>query len=268
MFIEYISAKPRKCYDVGLAHFYRGHQNKTQTGRQCQKWDAKKPHEPYNDIYLSPHNFPENSVKDAKNYCRDLDGEGKPWCYTTDPDTRWEFCDIPKCSANSDCYKEGYPWLYKGNTNVTKGMLECQRWEHFSNNTNWTWDFKYPDSSLSEANNYCRSPRGKDQPWCYTDGNKSWDFCDIKQCPKDYCYEDVSRNYQGQMMITETGRECQRWDSTFPHRHSYGSMALKFPDNSVSDAANYCRDPSSSGRPWCYTTDAEKKWDWCAVWKC
>ena len=20
-----------------------------------------------------------------------------PWCYTTDPDTRWEYCDVPLC---------------------------------------------------------------------------------------------------------------------------------------------------------------------------
>ena len=31
------------------------------------------------------------------NYCRNPDEEPKPWCYTTDPDKRWEFCDIPVC---------------------------------------------------------------------------------------------------------------------------------------------------------------------------
>ena len=42
------------------------------------------------------------------NYCRNPDisnyphinkycGGGRPWCYTTDPNKRWEYCDIPKC---------------------------------------------------------------------------------------------------------------------------------------------------------------------------
>lgn len=32
------------------------------------------------------------------NYCRNPDGELRPWCFTTDPNKRWEFCDIPRCS--------------------------------------------------------------------------------------------------------------------------------------------------------------------------
>ena len=31
------------------------------------------------------------------NYCRNPDGEPKPWCYTTDPNVRFEFCDVPFC---------------------------------------------------------------------------------------------------------------------------------------------------------------------------
>ena len=32
------------------------------------------------------------------NYCRNPDGEAQPWCYTVDPNSRWEFCSIPLCS--------------------------------------------------------------------------------------------------------------------------------------------------------------------------
>ena len=35
---------------------------------------------------------------DKHNYCRNPEGRGtKPWCYTTDPQVRWEYCDIPVC---------------------------------------------------------------------------------------------------------------------------------------------------------------------------
>ena len=40
------------------------------------------------------------------NFCRNPDGEPKgPWCYTTDPDERWEYCDIPGCDLSGEwCY--------------------------------------------------------------------------------------------------------------------------------------------------------------------
>lgn len=34
------------------------------------------------------------------NYCRNPDGRHRPWCYTTDPDTLWEYCDIKVCGRS------------------------------------------------------------------------------------------------------------------------------------------------------------------------
>ena len=31
------------------------------------------------------------------NYCRNPDHEKMPWCFTTDPETRWEYCKVPSC---------------------------------------------------------------------------------------------------------------------------------------------------------------------------
>ena len=31
------------------------------------------------------------------NYCRNPDADKSPWCYTTDPSVRWEFCNLKKC---------------------------------------------------------------------------------------------------------------------------------------------------------------------------
>ena len=35
----------------------------------------------------------------AASHCRNPDSSaaGGPWCFTTDPNTRWEYCDLPKC---------------------------------------------------------------------------------------------------------------------------------------------------------------------------
>lgn len=67
---------------------YTGKVIKTRFGQTCQAWSSLAPHQ---------HPF---SVKmaDHENYCRNPDDEDYgPWCYTTDPDTRWEYCDIPYC---------------------------------------------------------------------------------------------------------------------------------------------------------------------------
>ena len=35
------------------------------------------------------------------NYCRNPDSEdGGVWCYTTDPDVKWEYCDVPGLSLS------------------------------------------------------------------------------------------------------------------------------------------------------------------------
>lgn len=43
----------------------------------------------------SPHDHSLNNL--PENYCRNPDNEPAPWCYTTDPNKRWDFCDIPYC---------------------------------------------------------------------------------------------------------------------------------------------------------------------------
>ena len=48
----------------------------------------------------STKNFPDSSIMEAGNKCRNPDNwsEG-PWCYTTDVNVRWELCDIPMCKG-------------------------------------------------------------------------------------------------------------------------------------------------------------------------
>ena len=60
------------------------------------RWDSQNPHSHrFDDDSM----FPEDDVSDAANYCRNPDDEetNGPWCYTSDPNTRWEYCDVPKC---------------------------------------------------------------------------------------------------------------------------------------------------------------------------
>lgn len=77
----------RECLTETLGLDYVGAISTTITGRTCQHWKKQSPH---------AHRF--YNVGDGHNYCRNPDREAKPWCYTTDKDKRWEYCDIPLCS--------------------------------------------------------------------------------------------------------------------------------------------------------------------------
>ena len=72
-------------------------------------------------------------------------------------------------------------------------------------------------------------------------------------------------SYIGNIAKTESGKDCQRWDSNSPHTKEASITADKFPDSSIGDAENKCRNPDNEERPWCYTTDPNERWAYCNV---
>ena len=85
-----------ECYrDSPLGRDYRGNVSQTISGKTCQKWTSQLPHE--HD--RTPSNRPGKGLGDH-NYCRNPDNEPLgPWCYTTDPDSRWEYCNVGEPSS-------------------------------------------------------------------------------------------------------------------------------------------------------------------------
>ncbi|KAI8487064.1 Meprin A subunit beta-like, partial [Branchiostoma belcheri] len=71
------------CYE-GNGAAYNGIVAVTDRGLTCQRWDVQSPHS---------HNF----GGQEENYCRNPDGGERPWCYTTDPSVRWQYCSVPVC---------------------------------------------------------------------------------------------------------------------------------------------------------------------------
>jgi len=51
---------------------------------------------------LQDMDFPDQSVQDAVNYCRNPDPllrtEG-PWCFSTEQDLVWDYCSVPFCDG-------------------------------------------------------------------------------------------------------------------------------------------------------------------------
>ena len=69
----------------------------TTTGKLCQEWISQKPHS--HDYWFKNSKFPDGSAAAAKNYCRDPDNSGYPWCYTTNPAERRTGCKVDLCST-------------------------------------------------------------------------------------------------------------------------------------------------------------------------
>lgn len=75
------------CYNSSSP--YTGKMTCTVSGRTCQNWNSQYPH--MHDYILHPDD--QNST-----YCRNPDGQtGVPWCLTTDPAVRYEYCWVSKC---------------------------------------------------------------------------------------------------------------------------------------------------------------------------
>ena len=86
---------------------YRGCQVKTRSGRTCQAWASQSPHR----HSRTSSRYPNAGL--VSNYCRNPDGEPTIWCYTADPEKRWEYCD-PLSVAVSSALPASYRSSYQG----------------------------------------------------------------------------------------------------------------------------------------------------------
>uniref|UniRef100_A0A3Q1JM01 Macrophage stimulating 1 n=1 Tax=Anabas testudineus TaxID=64144 RepID=A0A3Q1JM01_ANATE len=245
----------RKCI-VGKGEDYRGKVFTTKSGLTCQQWWSKFPH----DHRWIP--SPANGLE--LNYCRNPDGDRiGPWCYTTDPERRYESCNIPQCKDEvcMTCNGEDY----RGQVDHTVNGRECQRWDQQYPHQHIYQPEKYPDKSLDD--NYCRNPDASPVPWCYTtDAEVERENCEISKCSKmllcysvavftTNCFRGRGEDYRGKVNETTSGIPCQRWDAQFPHEHPF------YPNTYECKGLeeNYCRNPDGSEAPWCFTSVPEMR---------
>ncbi|KAM6992248.1 plasminogen [Tautogolabrus adspersus] len=247
----------------GLGTDYRGTKSKTKSGKTCQKWEAQYPQRPN----FRPQTHPLADLE--SNFCRNPDADqGGPWCYTTDPGTRWEHCNVQSCTEDCIlCSGEDY----RGKAATTENGYACQRWDSQKPHNHGYNPSALPEKYLEE--NYCRNPDGDPRPWCFTTSpSKRWDFCSIPRCtsepptivPELTCATGEGGSYRGTIAVTESGKTCQSWSTQTPQKHN------RSPDNYPCKGldSNYCRNPDNERKPWCYTTDSETRWEYCKVPNC
>ena len=154
---------------------YRGYINQSINGKQCQEWASQIPHE----HKFSSEKWPLAGLE--SNYCRNPNGDSLPWCYTTDPKTRWDWCDVPICevlifnanvtnivgeevniTTDEETVEFGIETCglaellqqdYRGKINVTETGRTCQRWD-MKEPHNHTRMEDHPNAGLE--GNYCK----------------------------------------------------------------------------------------------------------------
>ncbi|XP_061416086.1 hyaluronan-binding protein 2-like [Lethenteron reissneri] len=86
----------RDCVE-GAGASYRGPASLTLSGRRCLRWDTA---ELLKEPYSAHRPEAEQWGVGEHNYCRNPDGDTKPWCYTfNDRGVKaWEYCQLPVCA--------------------------------------------------------------------------------------------------------------------------------------------------------------------------
>ncbi|XP_058470240.1 plasminogen [Solea solea] len=255
---------------------YRGKTSTTENGFTCQRWDSQTP----NNHGYNPGALPEKFLEE--NYCRNPDGDPRPWCFTTSPSKRWDFCSIPRCTSEPPTIDpeltcaSGEGSSYRGTVAVTESGKTCQSWSvQVPQKHNRSPD-NYPCKGLE--NNYCRNPDNERKPWCYTtDPDTRWEYCTVPSCgdearpddpvippEEEDCYKDNGSSYRGITSETISGKKCQMWGLMTPHRHT--KTPQNYPKGDLK--RNLCRNPDDDRAPWCYTTDPSVRWEYCNLEKC
>ncbi|XP_033728203.1 plasminogen-like [Pecten maximus] len=204
---------------------YEGGVTCTVKGVVCQRWDTDFPHRV--NYY--------RGRSDLGNNCK-MAQSNRPWCYTTDPKVRWDYCPVEALDCGAPPIIPNPPsnaeikikWPYNG----SKG----QAW--------------YQCESLAATDPVQHCPVAR------CEGDLKWSKANVS-CSVNDCH--IHNSYTGRVSCTLTGHTCQRWDSDEPHAHS----AFR----GRSDLENWCQ-IGGEDRPWCYTTSPRVIWDFCPVREC
>ena len=250
---------------------YRGKVHHTWNEKTCYPWK---------NAFLGAYHFPDATIDESLNYCRNPDNDTYgPWCFHEDNNKQLvgTYCMIPICDTDSyqECKSTRKGTEYQGKISKTWDGQICYPWILVPD----TSKYDFHMSSTHGALNYCRNINNhKYGPWCYVQNDIG--RLTIKNCQIPYCgnvnlntSECISThpgfNYAGTISITTHGYVCQSWIYQKILRNTIGIQDYKFPENNVTLAKNYCRNPDSDTRgTWCYTRNTTKGFDYCLIPMC
>ncbi|MCJ8730944.1 hypothetical protein PDJAM_G00190830 [Pangasius djambal] len=103
---KFCQVGPNDCYE-GNGESYRGTVSETEEGVDCLYWNSH--------FLLGKGTNPFNTLNDPQglgphNYCRNPDGESKPWCFTRSGRMiKWDHCNVRKCPTVSNTSDSATP---------------------------------------------------------------------------------------------------------------------------------------------------------------
>ena len=218
------------------------------------------------------------------------------WCCTTDPTTRWEFCDIPLCevtlnstvpqnstACEENCIGDDCPSCpenvaprrtcgtksksqsdYRGDISWSESGHQCDMWIRNAGAQalgftpeSFPWDGLF--------GSFCRNPNNeREKAWCFV-GNTTWEYCqvpDCKECGTSLLkYED----YRGTEFKTKNGKTCLKWVD-----REEQLLQSNFSADYFYLEENYCRNINGAkDSAWCYIEGGDPfDWDVCEVPSC
>ncbi|XP_043277721.1 uncharacterized protein [Venturia canescens] len=195
-----ITAPPHKATRTDLrqcklSHFgteYQGEKGTTAGGIRCQSWSTKNPVHKISSKIKST-NFPERSMKMAKNYCRNPTNDPKgPWCYSMDPSLIDDDCGIPLCNYG-ECRISGTGAEYGGTKKdnlITYNPFTSLKTKKFPNQN-------FPELSRNKAKAFCRNPTDDPGgPWCYVE-DENLETVGKQYCDVPFCDDKGPRRFTG-----------------------------------------------------------------------
>ncbi|CAG0901807.1 unnamed protein product [Darwinula stevensoni] len=276
---------------------YIGKMKNSESGKECLRWDIQpygKPEDFSNEVSYAGH-FPNLDVWSQKNYCRNPSGKKRPWCFISDPEIQWEYCEIPMCTDRDhpECKVTQQGSEYIGKQNTTLSGRRCQPWRSLTyEQENFTIDNYLPgfadSDEIDEHFNFCRNPNADAAPLCsYTEENSTiWEYCNVSFCggraekgDDGHVYPECrlsekGKEYVGRRSETETGKTCLTWGNRpygtpWDFLNRDGEYAGHFLNLDPSIHENYCRNSGlHRERPWCFVTDPEIEWEYCDIPRC
>ncbi|XP_070547881.1 plasminogen-like [Ptychodera flava] len=173
---------------------------------------------------------------------------------------------VEDLERRSECYINSDASDYRGRVSRTTSGKTCQKWSSQYPHSHGNTRGRIPNAGLGD-HNHCRNPDGEPEAWCYTTNHYTrWEYCNVGQrlqsCGRECFVNTDGSDYRGSVSRTRSGKTCQRWSSQSPHKHS--RTPGNYPNRGLG-YHNQCRNPDGQPKPWCYTTDANTRWEHCNV---